>query len=77
MKRKTKQPFMTKKSLTNSSARSNPGNGPVHLKLGLDLDLRQAVVAMQCDGGEIGPAQKCTRAQLLAWVKGRWLWGTG
>lgn len=46
-------------------------NGGVrqHFKLGLDLDLRQAVVALQCDGGEIKRAQPWTRAQLLAWVK--------
>ena len=37
--------------------------------LGLDVDLRTVVVAVQCDQGEIAPAQKFTRARLVAWVK--------
>ena len=37
--------------------------------LGLDVDLRFAVVAIQCDHGVIAPAQKFTRARLVAWVK--------
>jgi transposase len=37
--------------------------------LGLDVDLRYAVTAIQCDHGAIKPAQKLTRDQLLKWVK--------
>jgi transposase len=37
--------------------------------LGLDVDLRTVVVAIQCDQGGIPPAQKFTRARLVAWVK--------
>ncbi len=33
--------------------------------LGLDVDLRSVVVAIQCDQGVIPPAQKFTRARLL------------
>ena len=47
------------------------GNGAVrlHFKLGLDVDLRHVVAAIQCERSLIGPAQKFSRAQLLAWVK--------
>jgi len=38
-------------------------------KLGLDVDLRNIVVAIQCERGTIALAQKWTRAQLIAWVK--------
>jgi hypothetical protein len=38
-------------------------------KLGLDVDLRQVVVGMQCSRGTIGPARKFSREQLIAWVK--------
>ena len=37
--------------------------------LGLDVDLRFVVTAIQCDQGVIPPARKYTRAQLVAWVK--------
>lgn len=37
--------------------------------LGLDVDLRFVVTAIQCDQGVIGPARKSTRAQLVAWVR--------
>jgi transposase len=55
-----------------------PGNGqsltrqpdtPQVFKLGLDVDLRNIVVAIQCDHGPIKPAQKFTRARLIGWVK--------
>src|SRR5690349_20642223 len=39
--------------------------------LGLDIDLRTVVVASQCDQGVIPPAQKFTRARLVAWVKAK------
>jgi transposase len=42
---------------------------PQTFKLGLDVDLRQVVVATQCERGVIPLAQKLTRAQLLAWVQ--------
>jgi transposase len=38
------------------------------LKLGLDVDLRNIAVAIQCERGAIGPARKFCRAQLIAWV---------
>jgi len=37
--------------------------------LGLDVDLRFVVMALQCDQGVIAPARKYTRAQLVTWVK--------
>jgi transposase len=40
-------------------------------KLGLDVDLRQVVVAMQSERGAIGPVRKFVRGQLIAWVKER------
>jgi hypothetical protein len=47
-----------------------PGNGlGLEFKLGLDLDLRQVVVAIQCGRGGIGPGRKLSRAQLVAWVE--------
>lgn len=39
--------------------------------LGLDVDLRFVVTAIQCDQGVIAPARKYTRAQLVAWVKAK------
>lgn len=38
-------------------------------QLGMDVDLRNIVVAVQCDGGEIKRAQPFTRARLLEWVR--------
>ena len=40
-------------------------------KLGLDVDLRHCVSAIQCDRGVIAPAQKLSRAQLIAWVRAK------
>lgn len=37
--------------------------------LGLDVDLRWVVTAIQCDQGVIAPARKYTRPQLVAWVQ--------
>ena len=37
--------------------------------LGLDVDLRFVVTAIQCDQGVIPPARKLTRGQLVTWVK--------
>jgi len=45
-----------------------PATGHV-FKLGLDVDLKNIVTAIQCDRGVIALAQKFSRAQLLAWIK--------
>lgn len=56
-------------------AQSNPAldlasTPPRHVfKLGLDVDLKNVVTAIQCDRGTIPPAQKFTRARLLDWIK--------
>jgi hypothetical protein len=56
---------------THTITSTTAGNAPERLtfKLGLDVDLRQLVVASQCERGLIGAAQQFTRAQLIAWVK--------
>jgi transposase len=50
------------------------GNGAVGqrrrcFKLGLDVELRNVAVAIQCERGAIGPAQKLSLQQLIGWVK--------
>jgi transposase len=47
------------------------GNAPVRhtFKLGLDVDLKNIVVATQCERDTIGPAQKLSRGQLIVWVQ--------
>ena len=52
----------------NPSGGSNPGIQHV-FQLGMDVDLRNLVVAVQCDGGEIARAQPWTRTRLLEWVR--------
>lgn len=42
---------------------------PSVFKLGLDVDLRQVVVAIQCDQGVPALAQKFSRPRLISWVK--------
>jgi transposase len=56
---------------SNHNANLAAGKSAVHhlFKLGLDVDLRNIVVAIQCDHGEIKPAQKFSRLRLLAWVR--------
>ena len=56
---------------THTISATSPGNAPRRLsfKLGLDVDLRQVVVATQCERGAIALAQKFTRAQLIAWCR--------
>jgi len=54
----------------NSKAGSKAASGR-EWKLGLDVDLRQVVVAIQCERGPIGPARKWSRQQLISWVKQR------
>jgi len=56
------------RELNNSEASSKEAKGRVW-KLGLDVDLRAIVVAIQCGRGTIGPARKFSRQQLVAWVK--------
>jgi transposase len=55
----------------NLNTRATAGNAAVGqtFKLGLDVDLRHVVVAIQCERGLIPPAQKFSRAQLIAWVR--------
>jgi transposase len=54
---------------TRSNRQSAPAPGAHTYKLGLDVDLRNVVVATQCDRGAIKHAQKLSRPQLIAWVK--------
>src|ERR1700736_2577052 len=56
------------RELNNSEASSKEAKGRVW-KLGLDVDLRHIVAAIECERSWIGPAQKFCRAPLLAWVK--------
>ena len=56
------------RELNNSKASSKEAKGPVW-KVGLDVDLRAIVAAIQCERGTIGPARKFSREQLVAWVK--------
>lgn len=55
---------------SNPAVAAPPAPAARHVfKLGLDVDLRYVVTAIQCDQGTIALAQKFTRAQLLAWVQ--------
>jgi len=58
------------RELNNSKAGSKEAKGQVW-KMGLEVDLRYIVVAMQCGRGRIEPARKFLRAQFIAWVKER------
>ena len=66
---KTIQP--TLHDATNHNPSTTADKRPVGhtFKLGLDVDLNTVVVAVQCDQGAIPPAQKFSRARLVAWVK--------
>lgn len=55
-------------NLTPTAGADKPGVRHLYT-LGLDVDLRYVVTAIQCDQGVIAPARKYTRAQLVAWVK--------
>lgn len=46
-------------------------SSPQVFKLGLDVDLRNVVTAIQEGNGAVALAQKFTRPQLISWVKGR------
>ena len=63
------QPHPTPKSNTPVSPAPAPATARHIFKLGLDVDLRNIVTALQCDRGAIKPAQKLTREKLLAWVR--------
>jgi transposase len=56
------------REFNNSEASSKEAKGQ-EWKLGLDVDLRHIVAAIECERSWIGPAQKFSRVQLLAWVK--------
>src|SRR5215467_14618819 len=58
------------RELNNSKAGSKEAKSQVW-KMGLEVDLRYIVVAMQCGRGRIEPARKFLRAQFIAWVKER------
>jgi transposase len=55
----------------NLTKTADAGNAPEHqcFKLGLDVDLRLVVVAIQCNGGSIALAQKFTRGRLIQWIQ--------
>jgi len=55
----------------NNSKAVETGNATVRqvFKLGLDVDLRLVVVAVQCDDGSIQLAQKFTRSRLIQWIE--------
>jgi hypothetical protein len=54
----------------NSQAgQSNPFTAGRVWKVGLDVELRQVAVAIQCGRGVIGPGAKWSREQLIEWVK--------
>lgn len=55
---------------SNLNKAGHVGNAAVGqvFKLGLDVDLRLAVVAIQCGYGAIELAQKFTRARLIQWI---------
>jgi len=68
--KKTTTTLHDERELNNSKAGSKEAKGQVW-KMGLDVDLRYIVVAMQCGRGRIEPARKFLRAQFMAWVKER------
>jgi hypothetical protein len=57
------------RELNNSAGGCKGAKGRQEWKLGLDVDLCQVVVGMQCERGGIGPARKFSRQQLIEWVK--------
>jgi transposase len=66
---KTINPTLHDETHHNPSHTADKSAVPYVFKLGLDVDLNTVVTAIQCDHGEIKPAQKFTRARLIAWVK--------
>ena len=57
--------------------KDNPSNDQLNaelrqvFKLGLDVDIKQIVVAVQCDHGVIKPASSFTKEKLVEWVKAK------
>ncbi|TMP90516.1 MAG: hypothetical protein E6L08_13120 [Verrucomicrobia bacterium] len=76
MKNKINSTLHDKSNLIKASSDGNEAMGQL-LKLGLDVDLRNIAVAIQCERGAIGPARKFTREQLIAWVKQKSACGVG
>jgi len=68
MKNKINSTLHDKSNLIKASGDGNDAGGQL-LKLGLDVDLRNIAVAIQCERGAVGPARKLSREQLIAWVK--------
>lgn len=71
MKNEPTKPIHDPNTSTTIRAQSNPAlsAGRHVFTLGLDVDLRFVVTAIQCDRGTIALAQKFTRARLLDWVQ--------
>ena len=63
------QPTLHDKTNLNASIGADKRAVVQTFKLGLDVDLKNIVVAVQCGNGVIPPAQKFSRARLVAWVK--------
>src|SRR6266704_4981577 len=68
MKNKINSTLHDKSNLIKAGGDGNEPRGR-RLKLGLDVDLRNIAVAIQCERGTIGPARKFSREQLIGWVK--------
>jgi hypothetical protein len=56
------------RELNNSTGGCKGAKGRQVWKLGLDVDLRQVVVGIECERSGIGPARKFSREQLIEWV---------
>jgi transposase len=69
MKTKTTAPIPHTETDINPSATADKSVVRHVFTLGLDVDLRFVVTAIQCDQGVIPPARKLTRGQLVTWVK--------
>jgi transposase len=68
MKNKINSTLHDRSNLTKASSDGNEARGQL-LKLGLDVDLRNIAVAIQCERGAIGPARKFCREQFIGWLK--------
>jgi integrase len=66
---KTINPTLHDKSNLNAASATDKSTVRHSFKLGLDVDLKSLVVAIQCDHGELKPAEKFVRSRLLASVK--------
>ena len=68
MKNKINSTLHDRSNLTKATSDGNEARGQL-LKLGLDVDLRNIAVAIQCERGAIGPARKFCREQFIGWLK--------